>query len=88
MISFSHFPCFPLPFFFDTGGLSNGAESRRAGLYDPVSRKWERIENMPHGVHHAAYGVVDNRFIVMGGRQGGNGLTYGKPYSQGYDPGV
>jgi N-acetylneuraminic acid mutarotase len=36
-------------------------------LYDPTSNIWLRGPNAPLGVHHPAYGVIDETLYVVGG---------------------
>lgn len=38
-----------------------------AYAYDPRTDRWQRVSDMPLGVHHAAYGVVEGRLYTIGG---------------------
>lgn len=50
------------------GGLTaQGDASARADYYDADTNRWERLLDLPQGVHHAAVVVWRNRAFVIGG---------------------
>ncbi|MFQ5543848.1 MAG: Kelch repeat-containing protein [Nitrospiria bacterium] len=52
------------------GGFTFLSVTRRVGVYDPLSDRWNEISKLPVPLHHAGAGVVNGMIYVVGGFEG------------------
>jgi N-acetylneuraminic acid mutarotase len=50
------------------GGLSDGSAVRWFDVYDPRTRRWSRLPDMPRARDHFQAAIVDSRLYAIGGR--------------------
>lgn len=51
------------------GGLGPNGSVARVDAYDPATKQWEQLQNMPHARDHFQATVVDGAVYAVGGRE-------------------
>jgi len=66
------------------GGLAGGRSVADFAAFDPATRTWERLPNMPVELDHLTAQAVDGKFYAIAGRAGG--IDAGREPTAEYDP--